>query len=365
MTKGNFAYQEAVKHGAQSAVFLDAVNMRYITGFAASSGAAVCFDGGVGLLLDMRYAAAAETEGGLREEVAVVRCTDPPITALKLYLEGKGIKKTLLDSACVTVDLLERLKKDIPGVDFVCAANICGEIRKIKDETEIENIKNARSVTDRAFSHILDFIQSKRNSSARFLITEREVAAEIEYFMRKNGADGPAFDTIAVSGLKSALPHGTPGDDILTENAFLTMDFGAKYKGYCFDMTRTVVIGRADGRMKRIYETVLKAQSRALAAIRDGALCRDVDSAARDYIAFMGYGDNFSHSTGHSLGLEIHEVPSCSSKSEDVLKAGMLMTVEPGIYIEGFGGVRIEDTVLVTREGCENLTLSKKELIEI
>ncbi len=349
------AYAVAREQGADGALFTDEVNRMYVSGFPSTEGVALCTEDGIALVLDMRYAVAAESSS--LEGVTVVRSTAGLLSDTKRYALSKGIKKLVVESTAVTLNEFERLKAVFEGVELIPVANLCGKARQIKTAAEIACIKKAQSVTDACFSHILGFIRRG--------MTEREITAEMEYFMKKQGAEGLAFDTIAVSGVKSALPHGVPGDEILTENSFFTLDFGARYGGYCSDMTRTVVIGKASEEMRRIYETVKEAQRLGTLAVRDGVSCKAVDAAARDYIASRGYGTYFTHSTGHSLGLEIHEAPSCSPKSEAILKSGMLMTVEPGIYVEGAYGVRIEDTVLVTDKGCEILAKSTKELIEL
>lgn len=355
MNSREYAYSVAKKHGADGALFADGVNRRYVTGFQSSAGFALCFENKTFLILDMRYAVAAEEKQ--LEGVTVVRGVDGISAALEKLVTEYGVKSLIIESTAVTLSELDGLKEALPNVAFVPVASINGEARQIKTAFEIDCVKKAQAITDKCFTHILGYI--KRG------MTEREVAAEMEYFMKKNGADGLAFETIAVSGLKSAFPHGVPGDEVLTENGFFTMDFGAAYNGYCSDMTRTVVLGKASDEMRRIYETVLEGQRRGIAAIRDGVNCREVDAAARDYIYAQGYEGRFGHSTGHSLGLEIHESPVCSTRSKGVLKAGMFMTVEPGIYVEGLGGVRIEDTVLVTADGCEDIASSPKQLIEL
>lgn len=349
------AYAAAKEHGADGALFTDGVNRMYVTGFPSTEGVALCTEDGIALVLDMRYAVSAENAN--LENVTVVRSTKGLLSDTKEYALSKGVKKLTVESTAVTLSEFESLKAVFEGIELVPVTNLCGKARQIKTAAEVACIKKAQSITDACFSHVLGFI--KRG------MTEHEIAAEMEYFMKKQGADGLAFDTIAVSGVKSALPHGVPGDEIVTENSFFTMDFGARYGGYCSDMTRTIVIGKANEEMRRIYETVKEAQRLGVMAVRDGAYCKAVDAAARDYIASQGYGAYFTHSTGHSLGLEIHEAPACSPKSDAVLKTGMLMTVEPGIYVEGAYGVRIEDTVLVTDNGCEILAASIKELIEL
>lgn len=349
------AYNIAKQKGADGALFIDGVNRMYVTGFPSTDGAALCLENETALVLDMRYAVSAESKR--TEGVTVLRSESGIYADTAAYAVSKGVKSLIIESTATTLYQLKQLEKAFEGIKLIPVANICGEARQIKTAAEIACIKKAQSITDACFTHILGFIRRG--------MTEREVAAEMEYFMKKQGADGVAFDTIAVSGKKSALPHGVPGDELLVENAFFTMDFGARYGGYCSDMTRTIVLGKADDRMRDIYGTVLEAQLLGVKAIKDGVPCKAVDAAAREHINGKGYKGYFTHSTGHSLGLEIHEAPSCSPKSEAVLKAGMLMTVEPGIYIEGAYGVRIEDTVLVTEDGCEILAKSTKELIEL
>lgn len=350
------AYTVAAAKGAGGALFTDSINRRYVSGFPSTEGAALCFEGGVALFLDMRYAVSAEN-AGLPADVKVIRAEKGIMPTLKAFTEERGINSLIIESTAVTLEQLKDLQVALPHIEFTPVKDICGEARQIKTAAEIECIRKAQSITDACFSHILGFIKPG--------VTEKQVAAEMEYFMKKQGADGLAFETIAVFGKKSALPHGVPGDEVLGGNGFFTMDFGAAYGGYCSDMTRTIVLGKADAKMRRIYQTVLEAQERALAAIRDGVACAAVDAAARDHIAAAGYGKYFTHSTGHSLGLEIHEKPACTPKTDAILKAGMFMTVEPGIYVENFGGVRIEDMVLVTNDGCEDFTRSTKELIEL
>jgi Xaa-Pro aminopeptidase len=228
-------------------------------------------------------------------------------------------------------------------------------LREVKDKGEIEKINQAQIITDMAFEHILGILSTD--------ITETDVACELEYFMRKNGAEDKSFETIAVSGKKSSLPHGVPSNTRL-EKGFLTMDFGATFEGYHADMTRTVSIGKADEKMIEIYDTVLKAQLSALECLRVGITGADADRVAREIIDKKFKGA-FGHSLGHGVGLEIHESPTLSYRNDFPLETGNVVTVEPGIYIPNFGGVRIEDLVVIRESGCENLTSSVKELIEI
>ena len=206
-----------------------------------------------------------------------------------------------------------------------------------------------------AFEHILPFIKPG--------ITEREIALELEFFMKKQGASALSFDTIVAVGERSALPHANLTDKKVEDGKVVLLDYGCVYEGYCSDMTRTVAVGYADDKTKNIYNIVLNAQLKAIENIKAGVSGVAVDKIARDIIADGGYGDNFNHALGHGLGLKVHEQPTLSPRSEDILKTGNVVSVEPGIYVEGFCGVRIEDIVIVREDGCENLTLSPKDLI--
>lgn len=229
--------------------------------------------------------------------------------------------------------------------------------RRVKDENELRIISDAERIGDEAFSYVLDRIKAGR--------TEREIALDIEFFMKKQGATALSFDTISASGLRSAMPHGVATDKELENGDFLTLDFGCVYNGYCSDMTRTVVIGKANDKQKEIYSIVLNAQMSAINALVAGKKCSEVDAVARNIIKDANYGENFGHGLGHSVGIEIHENPSLSPNCHDIIEEGNVITVEPGIYVEGFGGVRIEDLVAVTKDGVKNLTSSPKELIEL
>lgn len=232
---------------------------------------------------------------------------------------------------------------------------IVEDLRAIKDAGELEIIKVAQQITEAGFDYICTQLAPGKK--------ERDMALELETFMKKNGADGLSFDTILVSGKNSSLPHGVPGEKLIEKGDFVTMDYAAAYGGYCTDMTRTVAIGYATDEMKKVYDIVLKSQLMAIDAIKAGAVCSDIDKIARDYIYSNGYEGCFGHGLGHSYGLEIHESPRLSPSDSSVLQEGVLMTVEPGIYLPDKFGVRIEDTVFVTKDGCVNLTHSPKELI--
>ena len=228
-------------------------------------------------------------------------------------------------------------------------------IRRAKSEEEKECILTAQKIAENAFEHILTFIKPG--------VTEKQIALELDFYMLSHGAEAVSFETIAVTGAKSSMPHGVPDETVVKNGDFITMDFGAVYKGYHSDMTRTVAVGEVTEEQKTVYETVLKAQKNALSVLKKGLPCSEADKAARDIIDKAGYGDYFGHSTGHGVGVEIHENPTLAPKSTDILEIGDVVTVEPGIYLPGKFGVRIEDMALITEKGYENLTSTPKELI--
>ena len=230
-------------------------------------------------------------------------------------------------------------------------------LRSVKEEWELALMRKAQSITDAAFTEVLTKIRPG--------MTEKELQAELIYCQLKNGADGLAFDPIVISGPNTSVPHGVAGDRVIQEGDFITMDFGAAYKGYCSDMTRTVAVGYATDEMKEVYEIVLKAQEAALAATKSGLKGKEIDAAARQVIADAGYGPYFGHGYGHGVGLEIHEAPNCGPASEAPMEPGNVCSAEPGIYLPGKFGVRIEDVVIFTADGYENITHSPKNLIII
>jgi Xaa-Pro aminopeptidase len=232
--------------------------------------------------------------------------------------------------------------------------SIVEDLRMYKDEHEIQIMQEAADLADLTFSHMLTYLRPG--------LTEREVALEIEFFIRKNGGTSTSFNSIIASGERSALPHGVASDRVIGNNEFVKMDFGAYYKGYCSDITRTVAMGTVSAKHKEIYDIVLEAQLATLAGLKPGITGKQGDALARDIIERYGYGDKFGHGTGHGLGMEVHEQPRLSKLSDTVLEPGMVVTVEPGIYLPGFGGVRIEDDVVITDSGIRILTKSTKEL---
>lgn len=265
-----------------------------------------------------------------------------------------GIKRLGYENQVMCVEKYDFYKEKL-NCELVKIGDTINNMREVKSAEEIEKITEAQRITDLAFDHMLKMLTPN--------MTENDVAAELEYVMRKNGAQDKSFETIAVSGKKSSMPHGVPSNVKLSKG-FLTMDFGALFDGYHSDMTRTVSIGKADEEMKKLYNTVLNAQLSALEMLKAGVKGADADKVARDiiYVDYKGY---FGHSLGHGVGLEIHERPNLSPMSEKILVPGNIVTVEPGIYIPDKYGCRIEDMVLITENGIMNFTKSPKELIEI
>lgn len=334
-----------------AALVTAAASRRKLSGFEASDGFIVITKTSAVFFADSRYIEAAEKQ---IKNMSVSLFSG--LSSIKEYLEKENISKLFIETEDITISALKTYKKAL-GVKISKSGVISRAIkaiRMIKSKAEIESIKAAQKITDAAFSHILKFITVG--------VTEKEIALELEFFMRKMGSEGVAFDTIAVSGENGSLPHGVPSDRKIKKGDLITMDFGAVINGYHSDMTRTVAVGEISAEKRAAYQTVLEAQNTALDAIKSGKKCADIDKIARDIISEK-YEGAFSHALGHSVGLEIHEEPNFSPKSKATLKENMVLTVEPGIYLKGKFGIRIEDMVVITKSGIENLTKSPKELI--
>ena len=345
--------------GFSAAIVSDHLNQLYLTDFAFDDGLVLVTEKNAYLLTDFRYLEAAKAQ--CAKDFEILTPEQGHLACIRGILEECGIQQAVIEENSLSYGEFLRFTEKLPGITLAKGASaLLEEQRKYKDEGELAVMAEAQAITDAAFSHILKVITPN--------MTEVEVALELEFFMRRMGANGLAFDTIAVSGSASALPHGVPRPKKL-EKGFLTMDFGARVKGYCSDMTRTIVIGRADEETKKLYNTVLQAQLAALDAAAEGASCAGLDKIARDIIdANECYKGAFGHSLGHGVGLFIHEDPRLSSKAapESVLQRGNVVTFEPGIYLEGKHGCRIEDMVAIRPDGSVyNFTKSTKELIEL
>ncbi len=324
----------------------DAVNRRYLTGFTGSAGWLVVTAGADWLLVDGRYEEQAGEEArGCR--VAGYRERRELYERLREILGGE--RRLGFEADAVSVALRDALQEKLEGVDLTPARGLVERLRAVKDGGEVAAIRRAVAVAEEAWRRVADLVAPGR--------TERELAVELEYALRRLGADAPAFETIVLAGAASALPHGRPGHRRLEAGRLLLCDFGARVAGYHSDLTRTLVpAGEPDARQEEVHAAVLAAQRAALAALRPGATGGEVHAAAAGILEQAGLGDRFVHGTGHGVGLAIHEAPRLGKDSEDVLEAGMVVTVEPGVYIPGWGGVRVEDMALVTAAGCEVLT---------
>ncbi len=330
-------------------------NMRYISGFAGETGYVYISEKRHAVVTDFRYTIQAEMEAEGYEVITIGNGGYEE--ALNDLLKIDGIKRLGFEAEDMLFATYNKLKDKLQVQELVPLGNEITAMRRIKTPRELELIKHAESIGDQVFTEILGFIKPG--------MTELEVAARIEYLLKVKGAQGCSFPAIVASGVNSSMPHAVPSSKKIEVGDFLTMDFGCVYEGYCSDMTRTIVIGKASAKQKEVYETVLKAQLAALDFIKAGVKGKEVDKVARDIIYSAGYEGCFGHGLGHSVGLHIHENPRLSMLEDDTIEAGMTETVEPGIYIKGFGGVRIEDLVVVTEDGCENFTFSNKKLIEL
>lgn len=351
-------FQTALENaGYDAAIISEGNNEHYLSGFHFDDGLILVTKKKSYLLTDFRYAEAARAQANPELEV-LTPAGGGMLAAIKTLLQANDCKTVSTEDQTLSCADFRRYEDVLTGFRLTGGASaLLAALRLCKDDAELETIARAQAITDAAFSHILTWLHPDA--------TEVEVALELEYFMRRNGAEAVAFDTIAVSGTNSSRPHGVPRYKKL-EKGFLTMDFGALYNGYCSDMTRTVCIGRADDEMKRLYQTVLDAQLAAIDFIAPGVKCADCDKVARDIIDGAGYKGCFGHSLGHGVGMFIHESPRLSSGAGDkVLGKGHVVTVEPGIYLEGKYGVRIEDMMYIGDTDATRITNCPKQLIEL
>ncbi|MCR2803128.1 M24 family metallopeptidase [Paenibacillus soyae] len=338
--------------GLEALLIASPYNRRYITGFTGSAGYALITSAESYFLTDFRYRVqAAEQLTGFQ----VIEHGTSPLEEIRALLEKSGIRKLGFEQEHVSYGEFIQWGGLLGGIELVPAAGLVEKLRMIKDEAELQIMQEAADLADRTFKHITGVLATG--------MRETDIALEMEVFMRSHGATSSSFDTIVASGERSALPHGVASGRLIGVDEFVKLDFGAYYNGYCSDLTRTVVIGKPSEKHKEIYNIVLEAQLHALEHIRPGMSGLEADVLCRDIIAKYGYGDNFGHGTGHGLGMEIHEAPRLSRLSDTILTPGMTVTVEPGIYVPGFGGVRIEDDIVITESGIKILTSSPKDLI--
>ena len=321
--------------------------------FDIAEGVAIVTKAGCRYFTDSRYIESAQNGITGFEVIEVNR--ENPYTKLLNEAIGEFSVHTLgFEEDYLTVRELMGYEKKLNAKLVPYNEKIYG-FRSVKEPWELERMRKAQDITDKAFSEVLTRI--------RVGMTEKELQAELVYCLLKNGADNMSFDPIVVSGPNTSMPHGVPGDRQIQAGDFITMDFGALYDGYCADMTRTVAVGYATEEMQKVYDTVLKAQLAGIGVTKAGVKGREVDGAARKVITDAGYGPYFGHGYGHCLGMEVHESPSCNPSGETAMEVNMVSSAEPGIYLPGKFGVRIEDVVVFTADGCENITHSPKNLI--
>lgn len=335
----------------------DGYNMRYISGFSGATGFMYISRQKAVITTDSRYTIQAKEEAS-DFEVIEMNLSNKYKDILGKLSESDNCKAIGFDNKSISFAEYKLLMSAFgEHVKLVELDDYLDSLREIKTEEEIKYIARAEEIGDIAFNKIIDIIKPG--------MTELQVAAHLEFIMKNEGAQKLSFETIVASGINSSKPHAAPSDKEIETGDFVTLDFGCMVNGYCSDMTRTIVVGEANDKQREIYGIVLEAQKKALDAIKAGKACYEVDKVARDYISSSGYGKCFGHGLGHSVGLFIHETPALSPSSKATLSVNMLETVEPGIYVEGFGGVRIEDLVVVKDGGYKNLTTSPKELIII
>ena len=332
-------------------LFSNMLNIRYLSGFTGSEGALLLTRNAAFLLCDSRYTTQAADETA----DTVIRQFSEKQDAIGTLIKELKLHRIGFESAHITVAVFMELSGKLQGCELVAVGKDLDQIRFCKDDEEISRLESVARLASNALLATLNQLKPG--------ISEVAFARELEFEMRRRGADGRSFDFIVASGTRGAMPHGRASEKNICSGELVTIDFGATLNGYHSDETVTVAVGQPDDRNSEIHGIVKEAHDRAIAAVKPGLSCRDLDAIARDYIAEQGYGEYFGHGLGHGVGLEIHEQPVVSPRSDAVIEEGMVFTVEPGIYIPGFGGVRIEDTVAVTASGCRLLTSAPKQLM--
>ena len=345
--------QKILKNSHEAILIHSPENRRYFTDFPSSDGYLVVTKDDAVFFADSRYIEAAQKSASCKAQLVTKASVE-----IKNYFKENHILKAYTERERLTVSMADFFKTAFLPCRVTPSKrleNKINELRMVKTAKEVANIKKAQQIAEEAFDHILSFIRPG--------VTEKRIALELNFYMLSHGAEALSFETIAVTGKKTSMPHGVPDDTVVEAGDFVTMDFGAVYKGYHSDMTRTVAVGSVSEEQKEIYNIVLEAQLASLKILKKGLSCKEADAAARDIIKNAGYGEYFGHGTGHGVGIEIHELPNLSPRNDAVLQVGNVVTVEPGIYIPNKFGVRIEDMALITEDGFENLTNTPKELI--
>ncbi|NGQ94150.1 aminopeptidase P family protein [Brevibacillus sp. SYP-B805] len=347
-------------HQLDAAIITLPKHVYYLTGFFSEPherflGLIIPSDGEPTLVVPALDREAAEQASSVKQ-IATHSDTDNPYEVVKRLLKGR-LQRVGLEKSHLTVNRYEALAAALEAETYVDLEAPLQEMRMIKSPDEVARIRKAIDVVEKVLAEGLKKVKAG--------VTELELVAELEYLMKRMGAEGPSFSTMVLAGENSALPHGHPGDRTIREGELLLFDMGVALDGYVSDITRTFAVGEINERQKEIYQTVLAANLAAIEAVRPGAALASLDKTARDLIAAKGYGEYFTHRLGHGMGMDVHEYPSVHGKNQDALRPGMVFTIEPGIYLPGVGGVRIEDNVLVTETGCEVLTSFPKELTVI
>lgn len=353
MTRFEKLFQEL---DTDCALITSDVNRRYFTGMKSSDGIVLAFPEKAYLLIDFRYIEKARNTVK-SAEVIELKKLQPQVSEL---LKKHGASRISVESETMTIRQLNSYKHTFREVDFDDSNALSDAIKKLrmtKDDEELACIRKAQEIAETAFEELLPFIKAG--------VTEREIALELNRLMFVHGAEDLSFETIALAGANTSMPHGVPSDKKVEEGEFVLLDFGAVWNGYHSDMTRTLCVGKSSEEMERVYNIVLEAQLAGLEAAKAGVTGRELDRISRDIIEKAGYGDCFGHSLGHGVGMEIHEAPNLSQRNELPLNVGAVVTIEPGIYLAGKFGVRIEDFVILTENGCENLTKCAKKLISL
>ena len=340
------------EHGLDAMLVTSAPGERYAVGFEGEGWVLVSRDG-ARYSTDGRYIEAARQQV-TGAEIVLTERGQSHLALAREEIRRRGLKRVGFESGRVSADELGRWKDSLP-CELVAAQGLLDGLRAAKAEEELARMRQAQRITDEAFREILNFIRPG--------LTEQEVAARLVYELLRRGGRRVSFDPIVAAGANGSMPHAVPGETVIQPGMFVTMDFGCVYEGYCSDMTRTVAVGQPTDEMERVYHTVLEAQRAGIAAARAGVTGSEVDRAARQAIQQAGYGSFFSHSFGHSLGLEIHESPNASPSEQTVFPAGAVISAEPGIYLPGHFGVRIEDVLVLREGGCEDITQAPKNLI--
>ncbi|MCI2953932.1 aminopeptidase P family protein [Staphylococcus caprae] len=331
-------------------IVLSDFNRRYLSGFTGTSGALIITHNKNYLVTDFRYIEQATKQA---PEFEIINRQNGLITEIKNILEQAQLSNIGFEGHHISYDTYVELNKGM--ITLISISDSIDKIREVKSEEEIKLIRKAAEIVDKTYDYILTVVKVG--------MSEREIKALLESKMLELGADGPSFDTIVASGYRGALPHGVASDKLIEKGDMITLDFGAYYRGYCSDITRTFAVGEPDPKMKEIYNIVLSSQIKAIDEIRPGMTVQEADALSRDYIDAHGFGQEFGHSLGHGIGLDIHEGPLLSKNSTGKLQVNNCVTIEPGIYVDGLGGVRIEDDILITENGCDVFTKCTKDLI--